>query len=139
MNLGPKSKYNTEKKRFSHFCPTYCNSWNELWNLKHPTVNLTKKETIFCVCSSAFKKCNLICYLTVIRPFNLYPENWYPVKSTHIFFRRAPWKKLGVILINQKKIRRAPLNDLNKSREKEEEKIAKLISKAFQSFSLGSA
>ena len=41
-----------------------------------------------------------------LTPFNLYPENWfegYPVKSTQISFRVAAWKKLGVILINQKK------------------------------------
>ena len=50
-------------------------------------------------------------------PFNLYPENWfegYHVKSTQIFFRRAPWKKLSVILINQKKIRRAPWKNLGR-------------------------
>ena len=60
-------------------------------------------------------------------PFNLHPEKGfegYPVKSTQIFigchliffrvastqifFRVAAWKKLGVILINQKKIRWAP-------------------------------
>ena len=51
------------------------------------------------------------------RPFNLHPEKWfegYPVKSTQIFFRRAPWKKLGFILINQKKIRRAPWKNLGR-------------------------
>ena len=36
-----------------------------------------------------------------IHLFNLHPEKWfegYPVKYTQIFFRRAPWKNLGVIL-----------------------------------------
>ena len=56
-----------------------------------------------------------------IRPFNLHPDKWfggYPVKSTQIFigchlrffrvastqifFRVAAWKKLSVVLINQK-------------------------------------
>ena len=62
----------------------------------------------------------------IIHLFNLYPENWFegdpgkstlenlPGKSTQIFFRRAPWKKLGVILINQKKIRRAPWKNLGR-------------------------
>ena len=51
-------------------------------------------------------------YNPLIRPFNLYPDNWfegYPVKSTQIFF-----KKLGVILINQEKIRRAPWKNLGR-------------------------
>ena len=31
---------------------------------------------------------------TYFRPFNLHPEKWFE-KSTQIFFRRAPWEKLG--------------------------------------------
>ena len=55
--------------------------------------------------------------IVIFRPFNLHPEKWfegYPVKSTQIIFRRAPWKKLDLILINQKKIRRAAWKNLSR-------------------------
>ena len=42
------------------------------------------------------------------------PYKIYPVKSTQNFFRRAPWKKWGVIPINQKTIRQAPWKNLGR-------------------------
>ena len=42
------------------------------------------------------------------------PYKIYPVKSTQNFFRRAPWKKWGVIPINQKKIMRALWKNLGR-------------------------
>ena len=65
MNLGPKSKYITEKKSLFSISarPIVIVEMScGIWSI-HP---LTEKETIFCIYSSAFKICNSIYYLTVI-------------------------------------------------------------------------
>ena len=80
--------------------------WLSFWNGSNYSF-LRDFNTIYSSCRIyAGKLQQLKSFHQLFRPLNLYPENrfeGYPVKSTQIFFRHAPWKKLGVILINQKK------------------------------------
>ena len=73
-----------------------------VWTPKYTGMLHVKSSLFWCcnwqshICCVSLWQATLFQYWENNCPFKLYPENWfegYPVKSTQIFFRRAPWKK----------------------------------------------